>query len=168
MTMSRIDQTALAEKFAQASAQQDDALRQAVQQFTTQTLQSRELTAKSIRDVLKTLTQAASREPLFDTVAKTVAGGAQSIREPWSLTLGVMKLKGSATGANSAAAIEQSTERAHEALRKGRALQQSSVGLWMEHYAALVSGVSIGMSGALSANPESAQPPLQAFLADEP
>lgn len=55
-----IDQEALVQQFSQASAQQGEALRQAVEQATLKALQGRELTVKSIKEVLKTMTQTAS------------------------------------------------------------------------------------------------------------
>lgn len=55
-----IDQEALVQQFSQASAKQGEALRQAVEQATLKALQGRELTVKSIKEVLKTMTQTAS------------------------------------------------------------------------------------------------------------
>jgi hypothetical protein len=55
-----IDQDALIEMFAKATAKQGEQLRQAVSQATLGALQGRELSLKNIRDVLKTVTQAAS------------------------------------------------------------------------------------------------------------
>lgn len=60
MVKSVIDQSALIEMFSQASAQQGEALRKAVSEATLKALQGRELTLQNIRNVLKTVTQAAS------------------------------------------------------------------------------------------------------------
>ena len=60
MNKSGFDHDALVEQFAQASARQGDALRQAVRQATLQALQGRELTLKSVRDAVKATTKAAS------------------------------------------------------------------------------------------------------------
>ena len=60
MNKSGIDQDALIDMFAQASAKQGDALRRAVSEATLKALQGRELTLDNIRKVLKTVTQAAS------------------------------------------------------------------------------------------------------------
>ena len=60
MIKSGIDQDAMIEMFAQASAKQGEALRQAVQQATLKALQGRELTLKSVRDAVKATTKAAS------------------------------------------------------------------------------------------------------------
>jgi hypothetical protein len=60
MSKTGFDHDALVEQFAQASAKQGDALRQAVQQATLKALQGRELTLKSVRDAVKATTKAAS------------------------------------------------------------------------------------------------------------
>lgn len=55
-----IDQDALITKFSQASAQQGEALRKAVSDATLKALQGRELTLANIKQVLGTVTKAAS------------------------------------------------------------------------------------------------------------
>ena len=60
MSKTGFDDDALVEQFAQASAKQGEALRQAVQQATLKALQGRELTLKSVRDAVKATTKAAS------------------------------------------------------------------------------------------------------------
>lgn len=60
MIKSGIDQQALIDQFANASAKQSEQLRQAVYQATLQALQGRELSLKNIRGVLGAVTQAAS------------------------------------------------------------------------------------------------------------
>jgi hypothetical protein len=60
MLKSGIDQQALIEQFSQATAQQGEALRQAVAEATLKALQGRELTLQNVRGVLKAVTQAAS------------------------------------------------------------------------------------------------------------
>ena len=60
MTKSGVDQDTLIDMFAQASAQQGEALRQAVAQATLKALQGREMTLENMRGVIKAVTQAAS------------------------------------------------------------------------------------------------------------
>ena len=60
MLKSGIDQDALIDMFAKASAQQGEALRKAVSEATLKAMQGRELTVANIRNVLKSVTQAAS------------------------------------------------------------------------------------------------------------
>lgn len=60
MIKTGINQDALIGKFSQVTAQQGAELRAAVGEVTLKALQGRELTLKNIREVLKTVTQAAS------------------------------------------------------------------------------------------------------------
>jgi len=60
MLKSGIDQDALANMFAEATARQGEALRKAVGEATLKALQGRELTLDNIRSVLKTVTRSAS------------------------------------------------------------------------------------------------------------
>ena len=60
MMKSGIDQDAIVNMFAQASAQQGETLRQSVSDATLKALHGRELTMDNIKKVLKTVTQAAS------------------------------------------------------------------------------------------------------------
>ena len=60
MIKSGIDQDALIDMFAEASAKQGDKLRKAVADATLKALQGRELTLENVRKVIKTVTQAAS------------------------------------------------------------------------------------------------------------
>lgn len=59
-TKSGIDQDALIQMFAQATAGQGEALRKAVSAATLKALQGRELTLQNVRSVLQAVTQAAS------------------------------------------------------------------------------------------------------------
>ena len=60
MARPAIDQNALIDMFASASAKQSEQLRDAVRQATLGALQGRELTLKNIRGVLKTVAEAAN------------------------------------------------------------------------------------------------------------
>ncbi len=60
MIKSGIDQDALVDMFAAASAKQGEKLRKAVADATLKALQGRELTLDNVRKVIKTVTQAAS------------------------------------------------------------------------------------------------------------
>lgn len=60
MMKAGIDQDALIEMFASASAKQGDQLRDSVRQATLGALQGRELSLKNIKDVLNTVTKAAT------------------------------------------------------------------------------------------------------------
>ena len=205
-----IDQDALIEQFAEASARQGETLRKAVQEATLKALQGRELTLKNIKDVVRQVSGAAAQgagqnplgaaqmEPLlakavagmdaallqaveanrralqqlmdygaglrenqvkkamsdiehmedmfFTTVRKAVADGAGPLQGAWSQVLDKMQMKGSGTGAHAAQSIEQLTDQAQTALREGRAMGMKAAQTLLDSYAALASGVLIGMS----------------------
>ena len=217
-----IDQDALIEQFAEASARQGEALRKAVQEATLKALQGRELTLKNIKDVVKQVSAAAAQgagqnplgaaqmEPLlakavagmdaallqaveanrralqqlvdygadlrenqvkkamsdiehmedmfFTTVRKAVADGAGPLQGAWSQVLDKMQVKGSGTGAHAAQTLEQLTEQAQTALREGRAVGMKAAQTLLDSYAALASGVLIGMSQGMQGNASGDEP----------
>jgi benzoyl-CoA reductase/2-hydroxyglutaryl-CoA dehydratase subunit BcrC/BadD/HgdB len=213
MMKSGIDQQALVDMFSQASAQQGEALRQAVSTATLKAMQGRELTLANIRKVLKTVTEAASagaaqnqlsqvdpaalltqafegmdrallqaveanrkalqqfvdqgaglqekqlkaaisnlekmEDMLFDAVAKGAQATGQPLAGPWDQVLGAMKVKGTGTGQQAEAAVTQLVEQTRSALRDSRAIGMRATQAMLDSYAALVSGVLIGMSQGL-------------------
>jgi len=213
MTKSGIDQDALIDMFAAASAKQGDKLRKAVADATLKALQGRELTIDNVRKVIKAVTQAASagaeknpasavdvesmlrkavdgmdaallkavqanhkalqqlldqgaglretqlkaaldgvekmEDMFFSTVGKAVQGVATPLQGPWQQVLKSMKMEGTATGAGAAQTVEQLMGQAQDALRKGRATGLRATQALVDGYAALVSGVLIGMSEGL-------------------
>jgi hypothetical protein len=210
---SGIDQDALIDMFAQASAKQGEKLRKAVADATLKALQGRELTLDNLRKVIKTVTQAASagaeknpagavdieamlrkafdgmdaallqavqahrkalqqlvdqgaglrenqlksaldgvekmEDMFFSTVGKAVQGVGAPLQGPWEQVLKSMKLEGTATGAGAAQTVEQLMSQAQTALRQGRASSLRATQTLLDSYAALVSGVLIGMSEGL-------------------
>lgn len=70
MLKSGIDQDALIEMFASASAKQTSQLREAVSQATLKALQGREMSLKNIKSVLKSVTEAASTGALQNATPK--------------------------------------------------------------------------------------------------
>ena len=82
MMKSGIDQQALIDQFAQASAQQTTQLRETVFKATLGALQGRELSLKNIRSVLGTVAQAASagaaKNPMGDVDAEALLDNAVS------------------------------------------------------------------------------------------
>ena len=213
MIKSGIDQNALIEMFSEASAKQSEALRQAVREATLKALQGRELTLANIRNVLKSVTQAASvgaaqnpagvidieallskafagmdaallqavqanrralqqfvdqgadlrekqlksalanvekmEDVFFATVSKAAQTAGGPLQAPWEQVLKTMKLKGTDTGAQATSTVEQLMAQAQTALRDGRATGMRTAQVMMDSYAALVSGVLIGMSEGL-------------------
>lgn len=71
------------------------------------------------------------------------------LQAPWEHVLGAMKLKGTDTGTQATAAVEQLMGQAQAALREGRASGLRTAQAMLDGYAALVSGVLIGMSEGL-------------------
>ena len=70
MLKSGIDQDALIEMFASASAQQTAQLREAVSQATLKALQGREMSLKNIKQVIKAVTEATSAGALQNVTPK--------------------------------------------------------------------------------------------------
>ena len=213
MIKSGIDQDALIDMFAEASAKQGEKLRKAVADATLKALQGRELTLDNVRKVIKSVTQAtsagaaknpasavdveamlrkafdgmdaallkaveANRKALqqlldqgaglretqvkaaldgvekmedlfFSTVGKAVQGVSTPLQGPWQQVLKSMKLEGTATGGAATQTVEQLMGQAQDALRKGRATSLRATQALMDSYAAMVSGVLIGMSEGL-------------------
>jgi hypothetical protein len=214
MIKSGIDQDALIDMFADASAKQGEKLRKAVADATLKALQGRELTLENVRKVIKSVTQATSagaeknpasavdveamlrkafdgmdaallkaveanrkalqqlvdqgaglregqlkaalagvekmEDMFFSTVGKAVQGVGTPLQGPWEQVLKSMKLEGTATGAGAAQTVEQLMSQAQDTLRKGRATSLRATQALMDSYSAMVSGVLIGMSDALS------------------
>ena len=214
MIKSGIDQDALIDMFAEASAKQGEKLRKAVADATLKALQGRELTLDNVRKVIKSVTQATSagaaknpasavdveamlrkafdgmdaallkaveanrkalqqlvdqgaglretqlkaaldgvekmEDMFFKTVGKAVQGVATPLQGPWEQVLKSMKLEGTATGAGATQTVEQLMAQAQTALRQGRATSLRATQALMDSYSAMVSGVLIGMSDALS------------------
>lgn len=82
----------------------------------------------------------------FSTVRKAVADGSGPLQGAWSQVLDKMQIKGSGTGAHATQTLEQLTEQAQTALREGRAMGMKAAQTLLDSYAALASGVLIGMS----------------------
>ena len=213
MIKAGIDQDALIDMFAEASAKQGDKLRKAVADATLKALQGRELTLDNVRKVVRSVTQAASagaeknpasavdmeamlrkafdgmdaallqavqanhkamqqlmdrgadlretqlkaaldgvekmEDMLFSTVGKAVQGAGAPLQGAWDHVLKAMKMEGTATGAGATQTVEQLMAQAQDALRKGRATSLRATQALMDSYAAMVSGVLIGMTEGL-------------------
>jgi hypothetical protein len=135
MIQSGIDQDALIEAFAQASAKQGERLRKMVSEVTLKGLQGRELTLENVGKVLKTVTQAASAG-----AARNPAGAVD-----------VEALLGQALAGRDAALL-QAVEAQRKAVQQFVDARQESAGglgaakAMMDSYATLVGGVLAGIS----------------------
>ncbi len=94
----------------------------------------------------------------FSTVSKAVQGASGPMQGPWEQVLKGMKLSGTDTGAQATQSVEQLMQQAQTALRDGRASGVRAAQAMMDSYAALVSGVLIGMSEGLSQGNTEARP----------
>ncbi|MBL8381901.1 MAG: hypothetical protein JNM90_02420 [Burkholderiales bacterium] len=96
----------------------------------------------------------ANLEKMEDTFFATVAKAAESmsgpLKGPWEHVLAAMKLQGTATGMQASQSVEQIMKQAQQAMREGRANSMKAAQAMMDSYAALVSGVLIGMSEGLT------------------
>jgi hypothetical protein len=214
MMKAGIDQDALITMFAEASAKQGEAVRNAVSEATVRALQGRELTLDNIRKVVKNVAEAASsgiarnaapkvdvaglidqalagidaallqaveanrkaleqfvstgasltEKPLKEALANVekmedaffaaVGKAAQSagpLQAPWQSALDAFRSKGSATGSQAAQTVETVLGQAQTMLRQGRATQMRAAQAMLDSYAAIASGVLIGMSEGLQA-----------------
>ncbi|HEX6395791.1 MAG TPA: DUF6781 family protein, partial [Steroidobacteraceae bacterium] len=72
-----------------------------------------------------------------------------SLEAPWSQVLDATRAKGTDTGARASAVAEQLMSQAQAAMRESRASGMRAAQAMMDSYAALASGVLIGMSEGL-------------------
>jgi hypothetical protein len=118
-----------------------EAQRKALQQFIGQGLDVKERQMKGALGHLEKM-----EDVFFGAVSKATQGADSALQGPWKQVLDAMKVKGTGTGAQAGAAVEQLMQQAKTALRQGRATGLSASQAMMDSYAALVSGVLIGMS----------------------
>lgn len=103
----------------------------------------------------------AELEKLEDTFFSAVSKGAKATGTPlegaWGHVLESMKMNGTDTGTQATAAIQQLMAQAQTALRDSRAMSLKAGQALMDSYAALVSGVLIGMSEGLQQGSKAAR-----------
>lgn len=126
-----------------------EAQRKALAQFVNQGVNVQD---KHMKSALANLEQ--MENVFFTTVSRATQDAGDSLRAPWQHVLEAMKLKGTDTGAQASVSVEQLLAQAQAALRDGRTNGVHAARAMMDSYAALVSGVLIGMSGGLQ--PEAA------------
>jgi len=121
-----------------------EAHRKALQQFINQGLDLKDKQMKGAMAHLEKM-----EDVFFSTVTKAAQGTGSSLQAPWQQVLQTMKGKGTDTGSQASAAVEQLVEQARTAMRASRATSMSATQAMMDSYASLVSGVLIGMSEGL-------------------
>jgi hypothetical protein len=94
----------------------------------------------------------------FSTVGKAAEGAGGALKGPWEHVLEAMKVKGTDTGALAKTSVDKLMSQAQSALREGRSAGLRSAQVMMDSYAALVSGVLIGMSEGLQSSKPAAKP----------
>ena len=122
-----------------------EAQRKALQQFVDQGVDLKDKPMKSALAHLEKM-----EDVFFTTVSKATQDGGGALQAPWQQVLAAMKLKGTDTGAQAGVAVEQLLAQAQTALRDGRATGVRAAQTMLDSYAALVSGVLIGMSEGMA------------------
>lgn len=130
-----------------------DANRLALEQFVRQGV---DLQDKQLKGALANLEKL--EDLFFDSVAKATRGASVPMQGPWDQVLGAMKMKGTDTGAQAAQTVEQLTEQARTAMRDQRAAGAKAMQAMLDGYAALVSGVLLGMSEGLQGGASAPEP----------
>jgi hypothetical protein len=118
----------------------DDALLKAVE-ANRMDLRDKHL-AKALADLEK------MEDTMFDALKKAAAGATAPMAGPWSQVLEKMQAGGTASGAQAALTAEQLTAQFQSAVRSTRAASLRAVQAMAENYAAMASGVLIGMQEA--------------------
>jgi len=119
--------------------------RRALEQFAAQGV---DMQGKQMKTALANVEK--MEDLFFDTVGKAVKGVSGPLQGPWEQVLSSMKLSGTSTGNQASEAIEQLMAQSRAALRDSRASSMKAAQAMMDSYAALVSGVLIGMSEGLA------------------
>ena len=122
-----------------------EANRKALEQFVSG---GASLNEKPLRDALDNVEK--MEDVFFAAVAKA-SRSAGPLQGPWQSAIEAMRAKGSATGSQAAQTVESLLAQAQTTLRQGRASGLRAAQAMLDSYAALVSGVLIGMSEGLQA-----------------
>jgi ElaB/YqjD/DUF883 family membrane-anchored ribosome-binding protein len=122
-----------------------EAQHKALRQFVGQGVDLKDKPMKSAMNNLEKM-----EEVFFTTVSKTIQEGADSLQQPWQKVLASMKQKGTDTGAQADVAVDQLLTQAQAALHEGRTTGLRAAQSLLDSYAALVSGVLIGISTGMT------------------
>jgi hypothetical protein len=94
----------------------------------------------------------------FSTVRKSVGDGSNPLQSAWTSVLDKVQMKGSGAGAHATQTVEQLTDQAQATLREGRALGLKTAQALLDSYAAVASGVLIGMAQGMQAESGASEP----------
>jgi hypothetical protein len=133
-----------------------DAHRAALQQLTSQGADLREKTLKKALDDLEKF-----EDMMFATVRKASEGAGSPVAGAWDQVLEKMQAGGTLSGAQASNAAEQLAQQMQDAMRSSRAASMRAAQALADSYAAMVSGVLIGMSEALKKGPAAEEAPAK-------
>ncbi len=119
--------------------------RKALEQFAAQGV---DMQGKQMKTALANIEK--MEDVFFDVVGKAVKDTSGPLQGPWEQVLSSMKLNGTGTGNKASEALEQLMAQSRSAMRDSRASSMKAAQAMMDSYAALVSGVLIGMSDGLA------------------
>jgi hypothetical protein len=122
-----------------------DANRVALQQLVAQGADLREKHLKKALDDLDKF-----EDTMFASIKKTAEGAGAPLAGAWGQVLEKFQAGGTLAGAKAATTAEQMTEQMQATMRSTRAASMRAAQAMAESYTAMVSGVLIGMSEALS------------------
>ncbi len=129
-----------------------EANRKALQQFVSTGVG---LTEKPMKDALANIER--MEDTFFDAIAKA-SKTSGPLQAPWEHALSAMKMKGSDTGAQATQTIQSLLSQTQSSLRSSRASGMRAAQVMLDSYAALVSGVLIGMSEGLQSGKAASSP----------
>jgi hypothetical protein len=136
-----------------AVAGMDDALLKAVEAnrvaLERLTDQGADFQDKQMKKALSDLEK--FEDMLFASMKKASEGAGAQMAGPWNQVLEKMQIKGTASGTQAAGAAQDLVDRMQNAVRDSRAAGMKAAQTLAQSYAALVSGVLIGMSDAFKA-----------------
>jgi predicted transcriptional regulator len=121
-----------------------EAHRKALQQFVDQ---GAGLQEKQLKGAIANIEK--MEDAFFATVTKATQAASGPLQATWEHVLSAMKMKGTDTGAQATQTVEQLMAQVQTASREGRAAGAKTAQAMLDGYAALVSGVLIGMSEGL-------------------
>jgi hypothetical protein len=132
---------------AKAIAGMDAALLQAVE-ANRRALQQLVEYGAGLREtqIKKAMSEIEKMEDMFFSTVRKAAVNSGPLQFAWAHTLDKLQTKGTGTGAHAAETIQQVTDQAQAALRQGRAAGMKAAQTLLDSYAALASGVLIGMA----------------------
>ena len=129
-----------------------EANRKALEQFVSHGVG---LGEKPMKDALANIEK--MEDTFFGAVAKA-SKAAGPMQAPWEHALSALKIKGSDTGMQATQTVESLLAQAQTTLRDTRASSMRAAQVMLDSYAALVSGVLIGLSEGMQSGKSPAKP----------